>query len=459
MENPVRPLLAALEERGGQPCLQLSGSTLSAEELLAWIRAAEKGLRDLPFPVAAGSIVGIRGLDPRARIAAPIAAWSAGLSTYFLSEREPESQTPILLGQVGCRVWIQASDGGDLDWAQGPGQAVLEGPVSTLLRTSGTSGAAKIAVHDVRQHLASASAAAEYFDLGPGDSWLLSLPTWHVGGLGIVLRTLLSGATLSLPAFDAPLERALEDYCPTHLSLVATQLQRLLRTSAGTRRLAACKAVLVGGGPLPLSLRSRALDADIALQVSYGATETSALIAVSGDPDIVRRPGSAGHALPGRRIEIDAAGQIQVGGPTLFRGYLRDGAVTDPRNDDGLFATGDLGTLDENGILFVHGRADRMFISGGENVQPEEIEAALLLLEGVQEAYVVPRSDTEFGQRPVAFVRLAPGTEAARLAAALRAHLPGFKIPVAFRPLPKTSDERLKVDLAALESLAAADGP
>ena len=451
MENAAAPLLDALAARATAAYIRLAGATVTANELLGWIHDLAGALRDAPFDLEAGHVVAVCGLHPRARIAAPIAAWSAGLSTYLVSDREPEMRMPAVLAEAGCRAYLEPGDADVLHWAEGPGRAVLPGPVSTLLSTSGSSGTPKIAVHALAQHLESARGAAAWFGLTSADRWLLTLPTWHVAGLGIVLRTMLSGAELCIPAFDAPLAHALAEHRPTHVSLVTTQLQRLLDDAAATAHLADCKAVLVGGGPIPVALRRRALDAGVSLVVSYGSTETSALVAASADPAVIRVPDTAGRTLPERRIEVDDAGRIRVGGPTLFRGYWVAGGIVDMRDEDGLFASGDIGALSESGVLTVSGRADRMFISGGENVHPEEIEAALLSITGVTEAVVVSVPSAEFGRRPVGFVRGA--SDAARIEGALRETLPGFKVPDALYALPR-SPGRLKADLAQLEALA-----
>ena len=457
--DPAAALVRMLAERGQAPFLHMPGFDVSGAEMSTWIGAIQDQLEARAADLTPGATLGIRGLDPRARIAAPLAAWSLGYSTYFVSEREPDSHLHTLLEEAGCALYIEDVDDDGLVWTAAPGRLTFEDGPHTLLRTSGSSGTPKLAIHGLAQHLESARAAARHFALGPSHRWLLTLPTWHVGGLGIVFRALVSGASLAVPAFDAPLERALTELQPTHLSLVSTQLVRLLRMEETRAGLQAATAILLGGGPLPASLRAEILDRELPVHVSYGATETSALIAVSGDPEVLGRPDAAGYVLPGRRVRVDDAGRIDVAGPTVFRGYLEDGVLMDARDAEGWYATGDLGRIEDDGLLLVRGRADRMFISGGENIQPEEIEAALLDLEAVRAAAVVSRPDDEFGHRPVAFVTLAPGTSTAGVEAALRERLPGYKVPDAFLPLPKPVAGQLKVDLKALEARAREDLP
>ena len=153
--------------------------------------------------------------------------------------------------------------------------------------------------------------------------------------------------------------------------------------------------------------------------------------------------------MPNREVSISESGEILVRGETLFVGYVEGEELDRPLDEEGWFHTGDLGELDEDGYLRVGGRMDYLFISGGENVQPEEIEETLCRLEGVDEAVVVPVPDEEFGARPVAFVR-ATGRVSEELAQELEPVLPRFKIPISFHPWPEEARRGMKVDRAAL---------
>jgi O-succinylbenzoic acid--CoA ligase len=133
-------------------------------------------------------------------------------------------------------------------------------------------------------------------------------------------------------------------------------------------------------------------------------------------------------------MKIAADGEILVRGKTLFMGYLEDGQITSAIDSDGWFHSGDIGYFDDNGSLFVVGRKDNMFISGGENIHPEEIEAALMEIDEVTDAVVVPVKNPEFGYRPVAFVRTEPQRE---ITADDLPGLPSFKIPIKFYDWPR----------------------
>jgi O-succinylbenzoic acid--CoA ligase len=240
----------------------------------------------------------------------------------------------------------------------------------------------------------------------------------------------------------------------THASLVATQLQRLLREGAVP---ASLRAVLLGGGPMPEMLLDAATEAELPVHTSYGMTEASSQVTTTPPGATREALRTSGRVLPYRELRISEGGEILVRGQTLFQGYLEGGELRDPTDAEGWFHTGDLGALDADGSLTVLGRLDNMFVSGGENVQPEEIEAALKRLPGVEEAVVVPFPDAEFGHRPAAFVRTDDAVQNGELAEGLASLLPRFMIPLAFHPWPEAASGGVKPDRALLARLARED--
>jgi O-succinylbenzoic acid--CoA ligase len=135
-------------------------------------------------------------------------------------------------------------------------------------------------------------------------------------------------------------------------------------------------------------------------------------------------------------------------------GYVEGTQLRQPFDADGWYATSDLGQIDGDGYLHVQGRKDNMFISGGENIQPEEIEAVLLQLPGIEQAMVVPVPDAEFGVRPAAFVK-AQNVSEEQIVTFLRQRLPRFKIPRAFFPWPdQLAVQGIKVSRKQMQQLA-----
>ncbi len=321
---------------------------------------------------------------------------------------------------------------------------------ATIVSTSGSTGAPKAALHAFGNHYHNALGSNANIALHPGARWLHSLPLYHVGGLSILFRCLLAGATVALPEPGTPVGEAIASLGATHVSLVSTQLLRLVREDAD---LDALEAVLTGGGPVPGSLVDEATARGLPIHTSYGLTEMASQVTTTPPGASQEALRTAGRVLPGREVSVSEEGEILVRGQTLFAGYVEGKTLDLPLDAAGWFHTGDLGDLDENGYLRVLGRRDNLFISGGENIQPEEIEEALCRLEGVYEAVVVPVPDEEFGARPVAFVRAADRT-VRNLTLELEKTLPRFKIPTAFHPWPDETHRGMKPDRNTLRQRA-----
>ncbi|MEI6846953.1 MAG: o-succinylbenzoate--CoA ligase [Chlorobiaceae bacterium] len=275
---------------------------------------------------------------------------------------------------------------------------------ATIIHTSASSGEAKAAVHSVANHWYSAIGSNENLPFSPGDCWLLSLPLYHIGGYSLLFRAFVSGAAVAIDSPDESITSSLQNFPLTHLSLVPTQLYRLLADTKSTALLRNLKAVLLGGSSSPNSLIKDALCQNIRLYLSYGSTEMSSQIATTPEP-ISSIQQNSGRVLPHREIRAAKDGELLVKGATLFKGYLNCGEIQPQTDNNGWFHTSDIGSVSDDGTVTVIGRKDSMFISAGENIHPEEIEKALMMIDGIRDALIVPVPDHEYGQRPVAFIR------------------------------------------------------
>jgi O-succinylbenzoic acid--CoA ligase len=279
------------------------------------------------------------------------------------------------------------------------------------------------------------------------------LAIYHVGGFSLIMRALIAGGRIIFPQPSQPLADALMHPDVTHVSLVPTQLLRLLDQPGCVHRLKRLKAILLGGDGIPPALLDHANACGLPVCTTYGATEAASQIATSAPG----RPREGAKVLPYRELKIAPDGEICIKGKTLFKGYVY-AATTDPASDaEGWFHTGDIGTLDVNGTLHVTGRKDLMFISGGENIHPEEIERVLMSLENVEQAVVVPVKDAQFTHRPAAFIRTRNNTplDPEKIKAELKTHLEPFKIPKTFHSWPDClpdSPKPLRKQLAGLAS-------
>ncbi|MEJ5222504.1 MAG: o-succinylbenzoate--CoA ligase, partial [Tepidiforma sp.] len=272
-----------------------------------------------------------------------------------------------------------------------------------LMFTSGTTGRPKAARLTFENFFASAAASAFNIGVDPADRWLACMPLCHVGGLSIATRSLIQGTTIVIhPGFDpAAVNRALRRERITLLSVVPTMLARMLEVDSDPFP-PTLRAVLVGGGPVSRELLERAAARGLPVLQTYGLTEATSQVTTLSPADALGHLGSAGKPLFSVRVAVDAPpgepGEILVAGPTVFAGYFDDPEATARAVRGGWLRTGDIGRLDADGFLYVLDRRDDLVVSGGENVYPAEVEAALETHPAVREAAVVGLPDAHWGQ-------------------------------------------------------------
>jgi O-succinylbenzoic acid--CoA ligase len=362
-------------------------------------------------------------------------------------------------------------------------QAVLF-PGAIAIPTGGSSGQIKFALHDGASLGAAIAGFCEYFaaDLPEGRvNSLCTLPLHHVSGLMQLLRCAHSGgclalakrdhaslATIALPRLDGP------GFVSPFISLVPTQLARLLAEPDGAAWLRQFQTVLLGGAPPWPDLLDRARQHAIRLAPTYGMTETAAQVATLHPNDFLAGATSAGPPLPHATINIwdlgrdrpadpNQPGAIAIQSPSLFRGYLAN--PTDPQTPDPLpsrdrgkapthrpWITDDLGHFDDRGHLHLLGRRSQTLITGGEKVHPQEVEAALLATGLVKDVCVLGLPDRDWGQAITAIY--VPGDRFQswdHLRAALRDRLSPYKCPkhgYAIAQLPR--NDRGKIERSRL---------
>jgi O-succinylbenzoic acid--CoA ligase len=298
-----------------------------------------------------------------------------------------------------------------------PGTHDLRAP-AVVVRTSGTTAAPKDVVLTYGNWLWSALGSAVALGHPPGERWLCALPLTHVGGLSILIRSVIAGTTVLLHerwSTEAVL-LGLDD--ATIVSLVPTTLSRLL--DAGLREPPALRWALLGGAPIPPALLDRAREAGVPVAPTYGLTEACSQVTTHGRP------------LFCTRVGLDRDGEILVSGPTVAGG--------------GVLRTGDLGRW-KAGRLEIVGRKADTIITGGENVAPAEVEAVLEEHPAVAEAAVHGRPDEEWGEAVVATVVLSGEATPDELRAYVASRLEPFKVPKAIaatdEPLPRTASGKL----------------
>ena len=395
----------------------------------------------------------LEAVRPAAALTGPGAAWPASGWTA----------RPLSIPGAGETALRQRRSG-----EEGAGEGPAPAP-GAILATSGSGGVPQYVIHGWRSLTANAEAANERLGFGPGDRWLATLAWAHVGGLAVLLRAEAAGGAVGLasPRFAAAaVGRALAELAITHLSLVPAMLHGLLE--AGARPPGSLRAVLLGGAATPPILLERALGAGWPIALTYGLTEAGSQVATATPREVRAGDRSCGRPLRGVEVRVKSPdssdetaspglpepheGQIEVRGPTLFRGYI--GEPRRPR--DLWFATGDLGRLDADGRLVVAGRLRDRIVSGGANVDPLQIETVLAAHPDVREAAVIGLPDETWGQLVTAVVAGDHPDLATRLDAWCRGRLSGARRPRRWEiveRLPRTATG--KVDRARLGALVA----
>lgn len=333
--------------------------------------------------------------------------WAAGDAVLPLPWRAPDRLVQTAVRALSPTAMVQPDGTGGLRTQRLPHAAPASPGTALVVPTSGSGGSPKGVEISHAALTASTRASVRRLGCEQGEAWLGCLPVAHIAGIQTILRSRATGADPVLhERFDVrAVERATR---VAWVSLVPTQLLRLLEADVDLSRF---RGILLGGAAAPESLLERAADAGAEVTVSYGMTETCGGCVYDGVP------------LDGVEVASLRDGRLRIRGPVLARGYRGDPAATREVFRDGWFLTGDLGRVDDDGRVHVHGRRDDVIVTGGENVAAEHVAAVLRALPAVSDAAVLGRPDEEWGQRVVAVIvpsdpAAAPSLDDLRTAAA-----------------------------------------
>jgi O-succinylbenzoic acid--CoA ligase len=259
--------------------------------------------------------------------------------------------------------------------------------VAVVIATSGSTGEPKGAQLSAAALTSSAAASLRRIGAGPGERWLCCLPTFHISGIGVLVRSLLTGTDpVMVPSVSPDVLAA--SGC-AHVSLVPTQLRRLVDAGGGPGTI---RSVLLGGAAAAGPLLDDARELGWHVITTYGMSETCGGCVYDGVP------------LDNVEVRVGDSGQIDIRGPVLFSGYLGQPELTATALADGWFHTSDLGQWGADGRLAVRGRSDDVINTGGEKVVPGEVEAVLGTCDGVADVVVLGLPDPEWGEAVTAFV-------------------------------------------------------
>ena len=375
------------------------------------------------------------------------AIWKAGGVVVPLNPKLSYSQKDKILEQICPWRIIQFKENQTTTF-ENPICLPIE--LDLLIATSGSTGFPKLVALSVANFIWSAKGSSENISVDPEDKWLINLPLFHVGGMSIIFRTMLAGATaiISPKNLDADF---IDQKRITHFSLVSTQLDRFIQTDVPLKK--ETKAILLGGSKIPQFLIQQSMELNLPIHISYGCSEMASQVCTTAKGATKGELMTAGKVLGGRQVKIDQEKRIQLNGKTRFLGYWQDYKLQRPFDENGWFTSNDLGEFDKNGFLQVIGRLDRMFISGGENIHPELIEQALINIDGILNAVVIDMPSKTYGSRPVAFLQRQKNYNDLGLRTLLSKNLMPFQIPDVFLDWPSL-EFSLKPSLGQFRQIA-----
>ncbi|RUT10034.1 O-succinylbenzoic acid--CoA ligase [Dulcicalothrix desertica PCC 7102] len=380
----------------------------------------------------------------------------SGASKVIIAERDPVKFLAGFLAAVEakCQVFLCNPDWGDNEWRQvlnlvqpdiiwgkkldtqhdslitQHSAPSTQNSALIMIPTGGSAGKVKFCVHTWETLVASVRGFTEYFQVSQVNSVCL-LPLYHVSGLMQFVRAFTTSGKLSICNFKQLVSEEVPDIDPSgfFISLVPTQLQRFLLDSQLTIWLSKFETVLLGGAPAWDELLEKARYHQIRLAPTYGMTETASQIVTLKPDDFLRGKRGCGKVLPHARVSI-CDGKVCVESESLFLGYYGD---NDNSNN---FQIDDIGYFDEQGYLYIVGRDSSKIITGGENVYPEEVEAAIRETQMVIDVCVVGIADKYWGQAVTAvYVPKYSNTSTFAIETILKYSLSKYKIPKYWAPV------------------------
>ncbi len=323
-----------------------------------------------------------------------------------------------------------------------------------VIFTSGSTGVGKGARLSLDNFLIHAEASNRLNSLEKGDCWLASLPFYHVGGLCILFRCLKAGAScFIIEKFSAEVicETLSNNPEITHVSLVPSVLKKLLENQDAIKRLKRLKLILVGGAPTDKRVLKKIIELELPVRTSYGMTETCSHISFLEQKLTEDNSHTSGKLLSGVEVDFNNRQELLVKSKSLFLGYVGEEARQE------WFNTGDLAKIDSKGRLEILGRSDRTIISGGENINPLEIENLALQNMNIEKAVVVAIQDDKWGSVPALAIELGSNFsdfEMSSLELLFRDNLAKYKIPKFIKVIKEIPSTSLgKIDYAKVKML------
>ena len=319
---------------------------------------------------------------------------------------------------------------------------------AVVIFTSGSTGRPKGVVHTFSSLIHSIENGNEILKHKEKDRWLASLPFYHIGGFQIICRSLFYGCSIILPESlqIKDLAKSILEFNPTHLSFVSTQLERLIYQKVKPNK--SLRVSLIGGGFIEDDLMIEAGKLGWNPYRVYGSSETGSMVTAISANEIISKPQSVGKTFSNVEIQISHDSEILIQSNSLFKKNIDDEKESSAKLVDGFYHTGDLGFIDDDGYLFIEARRTDLIVTGGENVNPIEVEKVLLQIPFIKDACVFPKQNKTWGQILVCAVIVDDTSiNEKMIKEILKQKIAGYKIPKQFffvNELPKTSLGKLE---------------
>ena len=390
---------------------QLAGISASAEQHLS-----KQGINENDF-------VGIFGEHTAEFVISVLALWKLGAIPVLLNPKVTQNELNDFLLSANCSVLVGSQD--QLRKYSNPIQnfvaipkdlnvssdedgkvEIIPGKTAAIIFTSGSSGKPKGVKLSFNSFYQSGLIGNTILKHSAEDRWLASLPFYHVGGFSILTRALLFSVPVIIPnsVQTDELIKSIAEFKPTLMSLVSTQLKRLVDKKVKPNP--ELKNVLLGGGYISNELIEQAMDLGWKTTKVYGSTETASFVTALSAAEFKLKPGSAGKPIFPNKIKIvdennnmlakNISGEVLISSPSLMQGYLNEQNEDETKKE--YFHSNDIGYLDDDGYLFLESRKSDIIISGGENINPLEVEREILKHTAIKETAVFSLKSDDWGE-------------------------------------------------------------
>ena len=427
---------------GGHAAILTKEISITYKQLSGLVNDRVEGLQKIN--IRQNDIVGILAEHSYQFIIDLLAIWSLGAAAFPINVKLTKEEINRQVNFIGCKVLTEDKT---------INKSIADSSAALIMFTSGSTGKNKAVVHSLNSLFASISSIDKEIHLEENKKWLASLPFYRIGGFQIIIRSLLTGGTLCIPSGISTenISNGIINFKPDYISLVNATYQSLLQSSING--LKNTKVIFIGGGPVESSLLKEGISKGLPVYKVYGSTETGSMISILKPEDAENKIDSAGKPLPGVKLKIEQ-NEILVSTNSLFTGYYKNSSLTKKKIINGWFRSGDVGFIDNDGFLFVEGRKDNILISGGEKINPTEIEDILISHFKITDAFVLGVPDEKWGQKVCAAVVSSTKLNVSEIQDKLKEILPSYKIPKVIKQIESIPiDEMAKVNLAELQNL------